>query len=239
VTLGLGISGESGLLQLAAIKEYLTSYRPGVVLWCFFEGVDLGDLYRESMEPLDMQYLEPDFSQHLIARQAEIDAAWRHAIDTAPRRAAPVRHTVMYSLAASLKLWGLREKWSLMSGNVASENQFLAAFDAGKQNVLRDVLAQGNRIVAGWGGRLYLVYLPNWHRYRNRRAPFDRAHAGVLNLANSLGISVIDTEPTFAAQPDPLAMFGAKKFGHYSEAGNQAIADTVLRELGEPRLVSR
>jgi hypothetical protein len=43
-TFNLGTSGESPLLQLAAIKEYLPHYAPKAVLWFFCEGIDLYDL---------------------------------------------------------------------------------------------------------------------------------------------------------------------------------------------------
>ena len=51
-TLNLGESGESSLLQLAAIREYLPAYTPKVVLWFFYEGQDLRTLYEQSAHPL-------------------------------------------------------------------------------------------------------------------------------------------------------------------------------------------
>ena len=56
-TLNLGVSGESALLQLAAIKEYLPSYAPKTVFWFFYEGQDLNTLYEQSTHPLVVRYL--------------------------------------------------------------------------------------------------------------------------------------------------------------------------------------
>ena len=69
------MSGQSSLLQLAAIKEYLPRYAPKIVLWVYCEGIDLDDLHDESTYPLLMRYLEPTFSQHLLTRQPDIDQA--------------------------------------------------------------------------------------------------------------------------------------------------------------------
>ena len=80
VALNLGTSGQSSLLQLAAIKEYLPRYEPKTVLWIFTEGIDLPDLYIESTHPLSRRYLDPTFSQHLLTRQPEIDAALRRVV---------------------------------------------------------------------------------------------------------------------------------------------------------------
>ena len=80
VALNLGTSGQSSLLQLAAIKEYLPRYAPKTVLWIFAEGIDLPDLYIESTHPLSRRYLDPTFSQHLLTRQPEIDAALRRIV---------------------------------------------------------------------------------------------------------------------------------------------------------------
>ena len=47
-TLNLGIAGNGPLLMLATLTEYLTSLKPRVVLWFYFEGNDLVDLHREN-----------------------------------------------------------------------------------------------------------------------------------------------------------------------------------------------
>ena len=63
VTLNLGMSGQSALLKLAAIKEYLPPHAPKHVLWIFSEGIDLPDLSIESRHPLLLRYLEPAFTR--------------------------------------------------------------------------------------------------------------------------------------------------------------------------------
>src|SRR5207253_2124342 len=46
-TLNLGMSGNGPLLELATFEEYVTTVKPRIVLWFFFETNDLTDLAAE------------------------------------------------------------------------------------------------------------------------------------------------------------------------------------------------
>src|SRR4029078_3979802 len=108
------MSGESGLLQLAAIREYLPRYAPRITLWVYCEGIDLEDLHDESVHSLLVRYLEPNFTQHLSTRQNEIDDALRRRVvetETAGRQVQQVGGARSFAshLARITKLWGLRD----------------------------------------------------------------------------------------------------------------------------------
>jgi hypothetical protein len=77
----LGLAGAGPLLELATLTEYAAPLKPTVVLWLYFEGNDLRNLYSELKSPLLMNYLDPDFSQNLIHRQLQIDKALDRHID--------------------------------------------------------------------------------------------------------------------------------------------------------------
>ena len=121
VVLNLGESGQSSLLQLAAIKEYLPRYAPKTVLWIFTEGIDLPDLYVESTHPLSRRYLDPDVqpaSADPSARDRRVPSADVSGIETRERAAyptVPARSLVERSLPI-LKLWNLRQKLELAYG---------------------------------------------------------------------------------------------------------------------------
>lgn len=235
-TLNLGVSGESALLQLAAIKEYLVPYAPKVVLWFFYEGQDLHTLYEESTHPLVMRYLEPTFVQHLATRQPEIDRVLRTFVSG---REANHRHQTAGSAAPSfterasgiLKLWRLRENFHAAYGIRTDDAEAWFKLQELAQNLLSDALVQSNALTRSWGGTLYFVYLPSWNRYQNGPAAAERDRKRVLNLVSTLGIPTIDVEAAFAAQPDPLSLFPFRRFGHYNEAGNRIVADALLRQL--------
>ena len=130
VVLNLGTSGQSSLLQLAAIKEYLPRYAPKIVLWFFTEGIDLPDLYVESTHPLSRRYLEPTFSQHLLTRQPEIDDALRRLVSgiETREREAPPRSTEVPSLnsrwrSSSSGTCAKRWNWSLASASTRRQSR--------------------------------------------------------------------------------------------------------------------
>jgi hypothetical protein len=230
-TLNLGISGQSSLLQLAAIKEYLQTRRPKNVLWFFTEGIDLPDLHDESIHPIARRYLEPTFSQKLIDRQSQIDEGVRRfqneqiAQPQPPQPADGLSGFTGRSIDA-LKLWHLRSKLDLMFGSNGIDTRAWSTLD-----VFRETLQQARTITSGWGGTLYFVYLPSWTRYRNGATAPEREHAAVLQVVHALQIPVVDIEPAFSAHEDPLSLFPFRRFGHFNEAGNKIVAGTVLKSI--------
>ncbi|MEP7308693.1 MAG: hypothetical protein ABJA98_24570 [Acidobacteriota bacterium] len=236
--LNLGISGQSSLLELAAIREYLPRYAPKAVLWFFTEGIDLADLLTESTHPFLMRYLDPTFSQDLLARQPEVDQALRRVvskIDARDRARSPAKAPSLVNRSMEIaKLWTLRHKVELMYGSNTEEPQVWSMLEQTSHNLLSTALDQAKTVTNSWGGTLYFVYLPSWNRYRNSPRPADREHQEVLNLVKALGIPVIDIQPAFQAQDDPLSLFPFRKFGHYDERGNRLVASTLMRFLSAP-----
>jgi hypothetical protein len=231
VTLNLGTSGQSSLLQLAAIKEYLQTLRPKTLLWFYTEGIDLPDLHEESSHPLLLRYLEPAFSQNLVDRQSQIDNALRHfQSDQSARSSLSASGSGIYTLPQLsldiLKLPHLRYKLDLMFGSNGIDTRAWSTLD-----LFRETLRQARMVTSSWGGRLYFVYLPNWTRYRNGATVPEREHAAVLKVVDALQIPVIDIAPAFSSHPDPLSLFPFRRFGHYNETGNKIVAATVLKSL--------
>ena len=236
-TVNLGMNGNGPLSMLATLREYGSTLRPRIVLWVYFEGNDSRDLdRREKRSPLLMKYLEPSFTQGLIHRQPEIDHALRSYLDDAMRN-----NAVNYDAEQFLKLRYLRKslgallkKRPLVNGIDGEIVESLRAFGAPSQKADRDlfrtILAEANRMVASWGGRMYFVYLPTWERYRlPELASQDRDT--VLNIVKELQMPLIDLHSTFAKHPDPLSLFPTRRYAHYTVAGHQLVAEEVLRHL--------
>jgi len=237
VVLNLGMSGESSLLQLGAIKEYLPRYAPKRVLWFFTEGIDLSDLYIESTHPFLMGYLEPGFSQHLLTRQPEIDGSLRRRVsdmearERSPR--APAARSYTEQTLEIAKLWSLRQKVALIYGGDHEGPEVWSMLEQ-SHNLLSTVLDQAKTVTSSWGGTLYFVYLPSWNRFRNSPRAAEEEHTKVLSVVHELGIPVIDVQPAFQAQHDPLSLFPFRRFGHYNEQGNRIVAESVLKFLSVP-----
>ena len=172
VTLNLGVSGQSSLLQLAAIREYLQRYAPKVVLWVFSEGIDLKDLGVEARHPLLVRYLEPGFDQRLLDRQPEIDHALRRFASAYERRgrearSAPNEKAFVERSLGVIKLWHLRQKIDLMYG-LDEEEDAEALPEQATHEMLSRALAMAQTATSSWGGTLYFVLpaklatIPEW-----------------------------------------------------------------------------
>ncbi len=154
-------------------------------------------------------------------------------IETRDRKErAPLQATSFVERSLEIaKLWSLRQKVELVYGVNTEEPQVWSMLEQTSHNLLSNTLEQAKAVTNSWGGTLCVVYLPSWNRYRNDPRPDEREHAKVVSLVQALGIPIIDVQPAFQAQRDPLSLFPFRRFGHYNEAGNRVVADTVMKSL--------
>lgn len=232
--LNLGTAGFGPLSMLASLKEYLPALAPPVVVWFFFEGNDLTkDLTRERRSALMKRYLQPGFSQNLAQRPGEITDFLAAYLDANLKDAmARVDHPAE-ALLDFLKLYLVRERFGLDPVSLGVVDGVSDAdFD-----LFRQIVAEAQRTVAGWGGRLYFVYLPDSTRYlanaQNSRIR-DHIRSRVLALVRGLSIPVIDGDAAFRASGDPMALFHYPG-SHYNEAGYRTVARAVNQALGPPQ----
>ena len=105
-TLNLAYSGNGPLIMLATLKEYVKPLKPPVVLWFYYEGNDLGDLYLEQANPLLRRYLaEKNFSQDLLHRQADVNRVISDYVAELKERE---RVNATREVIASLRLYHVR-----------------------------------------------------------------------------------------------------------------------------------
>jgi hypothetical protein len=222
-TLNLGSYGSGPLIELAILREYAQFLKPRIVLWCYFEGNDLQDLRGEKDSPLLMRYVESDFTQGLLARQTEIDQALTAYVDMVKNDHRPSSLSrLQHRVGNVLTLRRLRQQL----GRVAQRRVSEAEMD-----LLRTILLKAKASVGAWGGQLYFVYLPDWPQYA-RPAMTNKNREAVLTIVNRLRLPLIDIHHAFQAQNDPLALFPFRqRLKHYTEVGNQLVAEEVLRSV--------
>jgi GDSL-like lipase/acylhydrolase family protein len=232
-TLNLGIAGDGPLLMLATLTEYLTSLKPRVVLWFYFEGNDLDNLHTESKSAVLRSYLQDGYTQPSLMRQGDIDRA---IVGEIPRlraegerlRTQRLNRPLAEKLIVFAKLSTLRQQLGLVG---AVEAGATVAVERANMELFRDVMLQARTRVERWGGRLVLVYLPDWDRYAGNTALQAAKRGEVIDTARGLGIPVIDVDPGFLAHGDPLSMFPFRRPGHYNAAGHRVVAKAVLDAL--------
>jgi hypothetical protein len=235
------MGGNGPLLELASLSEYAAPAAPGIVLWFFVESNDFIGLRRELGDPVLRQYLAPEFSQGLLDRQPEIDGIHRAFIAAAETSLRAHEgwsgHELFAATAGFLRLERLRlvTRW-IRSNRV---RRGTAGEPTGEElATFAEILALARDRVAGWGGELYLVYLPSWQRFA-----FPPGVSGlgfredVLQIAARQGVPTIDVLPAFQAHPDPLSLFPFRYQGHYTAAGYALTAATItgfLQDWREP-----
>ncbi|MEP7125289.1 MAG: SGNH/GDSL hydrolase family protein [Byssovorax sp.] len=218
----LGNGGDGPLTELATLIEYAAPLRPRVVVWLYYEDNDLLDLELERHEPALVRYLDGGFSAHLVDHQDEIDRALR-AFVTREREATSDNEGQHFvgKVVSAIKLSTLRDR---LGGISYPEPSPLFA----------RTLQRANETVSGWGGKLYLVYLPAWSRYQKQPANADRAFRGygrVLEIAAEQSLPVIDFQESLAAAEDPLRNFPGRRAGHYSPEGYARLAALIHARL--------
>lgn len=228
-TLNLGVVGAGPLTELAILREYVAPLRPRRVLWFFYEGNDVEDLAAEKISPLGA-YLDSAFSQGLVARQDTIDSVLRRYGDSmlvAEIRNTPIRR----------ELPGL-----FLLPRVRAAMGFVAANAPGMSShpeypTLERVLIMAERLVAGWGGEITFVYLPDYHRFDGSVMTFagwvhnnSEVHHRAVAAARAAGMSVIDVSSAFAADPNPRRFWPSPR-SHYGPDGYDLVVRTVLDAL--------
>jgi hypothetical protein len=219
------------MLELAALTEYLQTLRPPTVLWIFFEGNDLTeDLPREYRSPMLQNYLHnKDYSQDLIHRSGEVKVVLRNYMDQqltdAMRRVdGPYENIIRY-----LSLDRLREAIGVgpiqIGYNFGKLDSELALF--------HDVLGKADQRVKSWGGRLYLVYLPESDRYFSKYGNSlirQDIYQGVKKIAVDERIPFIDVAAAFSHDSAPTTLY-AYPGAHFSPRGYHIAASTITSTL--------
>ena len=225
-TVNLACGGNGPLLALASLQEYGVPLRPQIVLWFYYEGNDLTkDIVKERKSTTLLGYLDPEFSQNLMARQHKINEALLAFIyaKLEDRRKAPPTGPppITFSWRDAVRLSGLRNALG-MNYEFAPESLIL----------FQRALARARDMIATWKGRLVFVYLPGEVRFTSPFAQWDSDgyRRAILDVVRSEGIDVIDIVQAFATLDRPRRLYR----GHFTEEGHRFVAERVLERLKQP-----
>jgi hypothetical protein len=238
-TVNLGYTAAGPIATYATLVEYGRYLRPRRILWFFFEGNDMSNLAWERRTPILMRYLTSGEPQGLIDLQPELDTVMKEIIGrlrasmkTAADLAAEARdYRRVFMLRRVRKVLGVP---SYLRSSNDEEAEAVGALDF---DLLRSVLDRAKETAAGWGGTLYLVYLPAWRRGRDVAGVdplYQSIRGAVGEIAAGLGIKFIDVAPAFERHPrwQELNSYVGRG-GHYSPLGYRTVAETVLGYFAE------
>jgi hypothetical protein len=233
--LNLGAGGNGPLLELASVKEYLEGKQVRYLFWIYFERNDFSDLKNRKQSPVLLQYLKPGFSQSLMSRHKEINEALRIYIDNRLKMKEQGRAKVLPNLR--LLLWKLRHDKLPTAYSENKGSSDVADYDI---ELFGQVLEETKRIIMGSGGKLVFVYLPEYERFsENTPSPpwsAARIKPDIIDMVSALGIDVIDIEPAFHREDDPLELFPFRIQGHYNSKGYAVVANEIKRYLDDHQI---
>jgi hypothetical protein len=241
--LNLGNAGNGPLLEMATLKEYAMSVEPAVVLWVYYEGNDLSNLQDEQTSYILMHYLDDNFTQSLITRQQEIDAALINFVNSRGINL-PVRKK---RILRGIKLWYLRSKLGLLnpSNEAPTPDRTSGSRSLINQEnqlpLFSQILAAARQQTSAWGGKFYFVYLPMKERYmnENNNGSFHDRDA-VLAVVQKQGIPLIDFNEALDNYPDPLQLLSPAPDvrGHYNANGYKLLSAYIISRLREDKIIS-
>jgi len=230
--INLGAGGNGPLLELATVKEYLEGKQVRYLFWVYFERNDFSDLMKRKHSPVLLQYLEPGFSQLLASRHKEVDEALRIYVDHRLMLKEQGQAKVLPNLR--LLLWRFRHETLSADYSDKKSSSNVADYDV---QLFKRILGEAKRIITGSGGQLVFVYLPEYERFSDDvpSPPWSAAgiKSDILELVSGLGIDVIDIEPAFHREADPLGLFPFRIKGHYNSKGYAVVANEIKRYLDD------
>ena len=231
--LNLGIMDTGPLIQLATIREYLPN-ETEYVFWSYYEGNDLKDLEREKEETFLMKYLDKSFMQNLVKNQPAINKILIEYLDKNYQEKLEV-----YKKRNNFSNLILRnfQNPSLLFPNINNLiDRYLSLLqDTFDLNLYYKVLKQGKEDVERRGGKLVLIYLPEFYRYNKQVSPAAKIKTQILEMARSLDIDIIDIDDVFSKNKDPLDYFPFRSYGHYNEKGYKVVADEISNYLNNKK----
>jgi hypothetical protein len=227
-TANFGIAGSRVLSQLGVFREYVEPLEPRVVVW--FVNVNFAEARQEANQPVLVRYLDdPQFSQHLLQRQAEVDSFLREVVaplneqrDTATRR----------ELAAGTPFpWGR----FLQLATLRSMADFAGVQRAPPPPDMTDFQRALDRMVEAthrWAGEVIVVILPSYELSTQRSQNVARYHAMLASLDPSR-VGIVDGPALFATQADMPGLYTLRIDNHPSERGHAVIGDAVVAAIKE------
>ena len=103
--------------------------------------------------------------------------------------------------------------------------------------IFKKILKKSRKMVSGWGGELYFVYLPTNYRYYTGNEHINRE--SVLRTATELDIPIIDMHSeVFDPHSDPLSLFPFRIRNHYNSEGYRLVAEAIKNRLETDNFIS-
>ncbi len=232
-TLNFSKTGNGPLLEYAILREYVSFFKPKIVLWLYFEN-DLSDLSREMKSKTLNKYIEnKSFSQNLLTKQLDIDSSLKEFFD---KKKDEFENENNYVLKKDfkdyfLRILLLRDLRYQLNIQVNKNRPILND----ELELFKTIITDSENLVSSWGGDLYFVYLPGFNQGFNINKQLrpiflkeNEYRQSVIKIINDLQIDLIDIySEVFLKHPNPKNLFPFGVYGHYNREGYEIVAKKI------------
>jgi hypothetical protein len=227
-TANFGMASSRPLTTLGSFREYVEPLRPRLVLWTV--NIAYVDGRNELRHPVLARYLDPDFSQHLMQRQTEVDRLVGSL--ALPVQRELDKHERLRRADRWKHVWELRAIRGRLSDLLRLERARLEKPDP---SVLLRSLEVAHRATQAWGGVLVVVIAPAYYDVFPGRPERFGLRDELKHAVSDLGIEVIDAVELFQGQPDPASLYMLRTNNHPNRRGYALFAEQVL-SVSRPHL---
>jgi len=252
-TLNFGTGGSGPLTYLATLREFVKPLKPQVVLWFHSETNDLHNLsFSEIKSRYLTPYLNENYSNGLIHKQDEVDHLIKGFVREKRILRKPVegpnlpvekitKKEIISKIKRSTKKISDFFEFKELKRRLIKKKKprFPVKYDI---DLFEEILKSAKKTVEGWDGKIYLVYIPEWHRYQKqyhsdgigmKSLPFS-LYGDVIEIAGRLGYSIIDVQKEVEKNNSPESLYVFGQLNHFNEEGYRLVGKAILKALDSP-----
>lgn len=214
--INLGYGGNGPLKEYASLKEYIPN-NVKKVLWLYYEGNDLRDLWYEKNSSILMKYLkDPNFSQDLRGNQKILND---YKVQLVEKEINKTRNNQNYSFYKLKKFFKLHNFRKIYFNHIGQSTKSELAD-------LKVILKKTKDFTLKKNIKLYFIYLPEFLRFKKNYS--QENYYEVKKIVTNLDIPFIDINKlVFDKQKNKLELFPFEKFGHYNVKGYKYVAEAI------------
>ena len=204
------------LIEYSALREY-SNFKVKKILWFYYEGNDLENLYEELSNEILLKYLlDNNFTQDLKGKQKTINNLLIQNIEHEERK-----HEFKLIFFNFLKFTQLRNfflKENLKSVKDIKNSDVILEFTK-IMKLTKDFAMRKN-------AELFFVYLPEYKRFNSDYS--NENYLLIQRIVENLGIPFIDiNKEIFKKEKNPLSLFPFEIENHYNIEGYRKVAEAV------------
>lgn len=244
-TLNFSSSGHGMLSYYATLKEYVTIFKPNNVILLWYEGNDFHNTQDEFESTNLKLYFENNYhTQNLANKQNLTDEIFNNFYKKSINSDYFIINEYDFILLDLFKFKNLKNFFR--NKKIIIPNPYLSRkYDNNDfyHQLISKILKKSKNHINEWGGKLYVIYLPDFWRYEilNEERTFIRNEIyknkkiNFLNTVSDLGLKYLDFDEILKNHSNPLNFFDNQADPHYNTKGYKLLSHSIYKFLNIPK----